>query len=393
MTRAEKLWPAAFRGVPFQVDDADISAGRRVQVHEYPQRDKPYVEDIGRATREFNITGFVIGDDYVDQANALLNALEQPGTGLLLHPWHGNMDVTLKGLGRIRYSKALGYATIEMTFVESGDLEFPSVSDSTQSASALAADALGAASVTDFASRFNVAGAMDYVNAAARGDIQRVFQLAGSSTIPGMSVLGYANNVLNATQSALLIINNPTLLGNNILGAFGVFTLIAQGNRIAALLHGATKATAAYPMSVSGTAATPSSQQQQNNTAALNDLCRRSLLVQAVGLSSQLPAVVHDDVIAMRGMLMDALDTESLTAADGVYQALADARTAVWQDLTSRAQGGARLTTLTRPITQPMVAIAYDYYGDATRDAEIIQRNNVRNPLFVPHIPLQVLTA
>ena len=216
MTRAEKLWPAAFRGVVFHIDDADISAGRRVQVHEYPQRDKPFVEDIGRATREFNVTGFVIGDNYVDQVNALLSALEQPGPGMLLHPWHGNLDVTLKGLGRIRYSKALGYATIEMTFVESGDLEFPSVSDSTQSAAATTADSLGAAAVTDFASRFTVTGAMDYVNAAARGDIQRVFQLAGSSTIPGMSVLGYANNVLNATQSALLVINDPTLLGNNI---------------------------------------------------------------------------------------------------------------------------------------------------------------------------------
>lgn len=147
------------------------------------------------------------------------------------------------------------------------------------------------------------------------------------------------------------------------------------------------------PTSLTGTAATPSSQQQQNNTAALNDLARRSLLVQAVGLSSQLPAVVHDDVIAMRGLLMDALDAESLTAADGVYQALADARTAIWKDLTTRAQGGARITTLTQPITMPMVAIAYDYYGDATRDAEIIQRNNVRNPLFVPPNPLQVLTA
>ena len=48
----EDLRPASFRGVSFQVDVASLSAGRRVQVHEYPQRDQPWVEDLGRATRQ-----------------------------------------------------------------------------------------------------------------------------------------------------------------------------------------------------------------------------------------------------------------------------------------------------------------------------------------------------
>lgn len=393
-TRADKLFAASFRNVPFQVDDADLGAGRRTQLHEYPKRDKPYPEDMGRATREINVTGFIIGDNYVDQANALLNALEQPGPGLLVHPWHGKINVTLKGLGRIRYSKALGHATVEMSFTEAGDLEFPAAKSSTQSASAAAADGLNNSSVNDFASKFTVAGAADYVNAAAVGDIQRIFQLAKSSTIPGLSALRYANSMLNATQSALLVINDPTALGNSILSAFGVFSLVAQGARIETLLFGAVKASAAFtPPGSSASAGTASNQQQQDNTTALYTLARRSLLVQAVGLSSQLPAVVHDDVIAMRGLLIDALDAEMLTAPDAVYQALADARTAVWTDLTERAKSGARLTTLTPPETMPMLAIAYDYYGDATRDAEIIQRNNVRNPLFVPVLPLKVLSA
>jgi len=138
---------------------------------------------------------------------------------------------------------------------------------------------------------------------------------------------------------------------------------------------------------------TPASQQQYLNTVATNALARRALLVQAVGLSCVVPATVHDDTIALRNNLSAALDAEALTASDAVYQALTDARAKVWIDLTSRAKNAARLTTITPPETMPMLSVAYDYYADATRDAEIIQRNNVRHPLFVPVAPLKVLAA
>lgn len=42
----DRLRDASFRGVPFSVDDDDASFGRRVQLHEYPKRDKPYTEDL-----------------------------------------------------------------------------------------------------------------------------------------------------------------------------------------------------------------------------------------------------------------------------------------------------------------------------------------------------------
>lgn len=390
----EKLHAASFRNIKFGVDEADISAGRRVQVHEYPKRDKPFVEDIGRATREIRINGYLVGADYVVQASALLGALETPGPGMLVHPWHGQMSVTLKELGRIRYNKALGYAAVEMSFIEAGELEFPSANDATQAKTAAAATDLGDKAVERFASKFTVNGAMDFVNAAARGDIQRVFQICGSTSIPGMAALGYASNVLTATASALTLINNPALLGRNILGAFNVFSLIEQGKEIGRLLHGSVAASASFAApSASAPLTTAASQQQYANTVALYDLARQSLLVQAVGLSGQLPALVHDDVIAARNLLLAALDAEMLTASDSVYDALAAARTAVFDDLTARAKNGARIASYTPPETMPMLAIANEYYGDATRADEIVARNKIRNPLFVPPQALKVLAV
>ena len=55
-------------------------------------------------------------------------------------------------------------------------------------------------------------------------------------------------------------------------------------------------------------------------------------------------------------------------------------------------QWNARLDTLTPPEVLPALVVSYDYYGDATRDAELVARNRVRHPGFVPALPIKVLT-
>lgn len=47
MSWKNKLRPASFRGASFGVESHQTEQGRRTQVHEYPGRDDPYVEDLG----------------------------------------------------------------------------------------------------------------------------------------------------------------------------------------------------------------------------------------------------------------------------------------------------------------------------------------------------------
>ena len=63
---APQLRRASFRGVPFEVTSSNLSIGRRTQTFEYPQRDDPFTEDMGRSKRTIRITAFVVGYDYID---------------------------------------------------------------------------------------------------------------------------------------------------------------------------------------------------------------------------------------------------------------------------------------------------------------------------------------
>ena len=56
----ENLRPASFRGVAFEVESHSESGGRRVELHEYPLRDTPYAEDLGKKAGKWQIEAFLV---------------------------------------------------------------------------------------------------------------------------------------------------------------------------------------------------------------------------------------------------------------------------------------------------------------------------------------------
>ena len=88
----DRLLPASFRGVPFWVDQAKTPVGQKGQLHEYPQRDQPFFEGLGQQAKIHDLTAFIVGADCLEQRDRLLKALEE-GSGELVHPWLGRMQV------------------------------------------------------------------------------------------------------------------------------------------------------------------------------------------------------------------------------------------------------------------------------------------------------------
>lgn len=95
MTYFDTLYSASYNGAPFFVRRARDHFGRRVTVHKYPFRDTSWPEDLGRRPREFEIEGFLVGDDVINQAAFMRTVCEITGTGVLIHPILGIQVVQL----------------------------------------------------------------------------------------------------------------------------------------------------------------------------------------------------------------------------------------------------------------------------------------------------------
>ena len=63
MAKPPNLSPASFRGAQFAVTNSETSGGRRIVVHQYPGRNTPWAEDMGRGVRRFRLTGFILNGD------------------------------------------------------------------------------------------------------------------------------------------------------------------------------------------------------------------------------------------------------------------------------------------------------------------------------------------
>ncbi|UQR66219.1 DNA circularization N-terminal domain-containing protein [Bradyrhizobium sp. C-145] len=141
----DRYQTATFRGAMFHVETDHRQGGRRTVVHEYPKRNLPYAEDMGRSAIRFTVQGYLIGPDYLYRKDALITALEQdgPGTLRLPLPYQGqDMEVMVVQYSITESRERGGMCGVEMDFVEYGKPGFSDVSIVTQAAVTNAAAAL-----------------------------------------------------------------------------------------------------------------------------------------------------------------------------------------------------------------------------------------------------------
>ena len=170
---APQLRRASFRGVPFEVTSSNLSIGRRTQTFEYPQRDDPFTEDMGRSKRTIRITAFVVGYDYIARMKRLIAACEKPGSGRLIHPWLGSMEVTPTDLSAPVF-ESNRIASVSLTFVESGKLQYPNALLDVGAKCLSAAQLLVNAEFDEFVKTFDLTGAQDFVKEAVGLDLQGI---------------------------------------------------------------------------------------------------------------------------------------------------------------------------------------------------------------------------
>ncbi|MCP1778831.1 MULTISPECIES: DNA circularization N-terminal domain-containing protein [Bradyrhizobium] len=129
----DRLMPASFRNARFHCEVNSQESGRRIVLHEYPKKDYPYAEDMGRVARAFSVRGYCIVYPYDDDANDILYrrdyqlarnrlilALEEEGPGTLRLPTLGDKIVVCPRYRVSEEEKVGGFCVFDMQFQEQG---------------------------------------------------------------------------------------------------------------------------------------------------------------------------------------------------------------------------------------------------------------------------------
>jgi prophage DNA circulation protein len=169
---------ASFRGAPFYVETGVRESGRRIVLHEFPKRDVPYAEDMGRRTREITVRGYLIvyptaggqssfPNDPLKQANYitardnLIEALESTdGAANLQLPLLGVLNAVCSRYRVTEEERFGGYCVFDMTFVEYGQAPNTGTRDSASGVT-YAAQTLGTTTQAGITNGLTSAGAIN----------------------------------------------------------------------------------------------------------------------------------------------------------------------------------------------------------------------------------------
>jgi prophage DNA circulation protein len=374
--------------------------------------------------RTFPLEAFVLGDDYMSKRDDLREAFETKGPGDLVHPYWGKLRVVVDGRVRISESpRDGGMARLSMTMVQVGDTLSPTIEPDTQAAVEDACDDVNTALEEEFDDNFSVIGyvadvltaGVNLVNAVA-SDINTIKGYVNSAMAIADSIGDAITNVTDAVNDLILL---PAQLASELKGVFnGIMDSIASIGDAWDSYFGddetpGTVAGTPSTSAISGTVAsgdarvdlamktfrdlssfgddldevsttTTQRQQESGNQTAFVQFIKATATVEACRAIASMPFTSASKADDVRDELCDALDVLADSSTDLTYGPLVDLRAALAFHLSQITADLPSVVDYTPATTLPALVIAQYLYGDATREQEIIDRNNIRNPCRVP---------
>jgi prophage DNA circulation protein len=234
---------ASWDGMPFCVRESSIIPGRKTAVHDYPNRDVVWVEDLGQRARIYAFRGFLVGDDVLTQQLNFVGAAEIAGPKPLVHPSIGTVQVTLLHLVASQRNELGRVVELDFEFVTTttaGPL-YPSTAVATPAVTATTATAAVTATGSDFGSE---------IVAAAKSGAQVVTQVATTVS----KYAGYAQKIMGDAGMAVGAVAGLASVGSN-LGRFanGARTTLQGANAtVATVLSGTVAARSAVTQGAAG---------------------------------------------------------------------------------------------------------------------------------------------
>ena len=381
---------ASFKGQPFFVDRVGEDGGRGLVIHKFPNRDQPYIEDLGEEPRTFSVTAYLHGNDVDAVGAAFTELMASRGPGLLTLPVRAAVMVRAHTVKRADEKDKLGYIAFDCQFVREGAafalVSLPALLNAAYGGIDAVAGLIGATLVRGV----TVAGVPDHVTAAVYDTLA-----AGAATFDAVRLSNAVEPAASATLRDRLAefvdaagdrIVDLTTMAGDLVGiardlaeampadiAFSVMLGVAD---VFAPVAPASSYTSPSARSVAINAAEASRAVRLAALSAFTDsILRRSYASRPEGVSARADVAVRFD---------DEMNDAHGADNAALYVAMQDMRGAVVDYLSRLIADLAPVLTVSANRSLPSLFWAWRLYADPMRAGELVARNSVRHPSFMP---------
>lgn len=391
----KSLWRTSYKGAAFWVE-TDVEGGaRRIVIHEFPMRDTPYLEDLGERYREFTVTAYVASDNADREAAALMQVCATRGPGLVVLPTQGPVLVRCLEFSRTHAKDKMGYIAHSLRFVREG----------ASGALASVASLINMVFVQAEAASVVVAGA--YAATSLIKDVpdyvQQALQSGTESALATLEVMRTSVNVepvANAAQRDAIEAayrDLPDVMANedvDALQAIGksvndIAMALVENMDPTAALAVTTNVLDSVPI-VQVPTVTTSAQWRfavDQNTQTANTLLRLAVMVAYCEAVVRAKLADRPSAISLRANVSNYFEAQLGALASEQYElygAMIKLRDATIDYLSRTVIDLAPVVRVTASLGMPSLFWAWRLYADPTRSSELVARNRVEHPSFMP---------
>lgn len=405
--------PAAYKSVSFLMITSGITGGRKDVLFEFPNSDKQTVEDLGLRPRAYTMTVIIPHENYLEDRDNLLRALEDGEKGPLDHPFYGKIDniVARSYIINERLSD-LGRAQLEIVFAISDDIGVPQKADNAISEADQANDALTESISDDIAEDFEVdeglSGNFEDASLLIDDAIEVFNEVTSIATAITNEINQYAAQINEFTALVNEVIAFPQDLANSFKNVFstinGLFSSLED-----------TFEVFSHPTFFNfGDNDTPIIQTTEGRVqrAQNRDVINQSMQVFALGYAylnaaqiqfqtdveiDSVNAVLETQyvkVISAQGVSVPGL-ASPLDSIRGVspetIAAITDLRTIANKLLDDKRTEARKIVTV-QTKQMPMSVIAFQYYGNTDLTDTLLELNGIKGASFIKG-DIQILTV
>ena len=381
---------ASYDGVPFFFEETETSGGREIVTTALPFSGKHVNQDLGKKVKGFSLSIYLVGKDCELDRERLEEAFNREGAFEFVHPYYGKFNARCTEYKFKYTSNVYEYAEGEATFVPEEDPKKSarSVVDLRGTVIAKAEQNLDSAK-GNFAENFSIIDKAKSVVDSVSSQVSSLMDSIESARQSMRGVSEFVQTVSKIRENIQLVLNIPTDFAARIQDLLTLTkeTVSPDGgfnnyvNESLAVMSSRSEDSESSGSTVSGLIA---------EIDRLVVMSAASMAVQSVVNSSFVSAdearEMHDNVATV----FEAA-ASSMESVDD-YANLADLEATALKYLRDEMSKLAEVVELPLSSSRNVLSICFDCYGNLDKLDDIIERNDIGDPLLVTREFLKVLS-
>ena len=381
---------ASYDGVPFFFEETETSGGREIVTTALPFSDKHVNQDLGKKVKGFSLSIYLVGKDCELDRERLEETFNREGAFEFVHPYYGKFNARCTEYKFKYTSNVYEYAEGEATFVPEEDPKKSarSVVDLRGTVVAKAEQNLDSAK-GNFAENFSIIDKAKSVVDSVSSQVSSLMDSIESARQSMRDVSEFVQTISKIRENIQLVLNTPTDFAARIQD---LLTLTKETVSPDGGFNNYVNESLAVMSSRSGVS--ESSGSTASGLIAEIDrlvvMSAASMAVQSVVNSSFVSAdearEMHDNVATV----FEAA-ASSMESVDD-YANLADLEATALKYLRDEMSMLAEVVELPLSASRNVLSICFDCYGNLDKLDDIVERNDIGDPLLVTRESLKVLS-